>query len=259
MADILDTLSKLMAHERSARQIGSLDEANAFAEKISALLIKHKISIAEVDQKTQQKVSAEKVGVGAFDAEKAKNFGVKSRGKRVAWIEELAAVIAQAHFCRILVAKRTSSIWFVGKPTDREVTEFLFAVLTRQIDEHVDKEYRRQFMKLRQQGRSNEMHGWRASFLKACVARIAQRFAEIRAQQVHGNAANALVRAADAEVDEWLMQRYRGSKSTIGVLRGGRVTNQQGVVDGRTYADNLNLNANGIKSGQVKPQKALSA
>ena len=47
---IIEKLRKLIAHEKSARSIGNIHEAEAFASRIQTLLDEHKLSMGEVEQ-----------------------------------------------------------------------------------------------------------------------------------------------------------------------------------------------------------------
>lgn len=46
---IIEKLRKLIAMEQSARSIGSLAEAEAFASKVQELLSKHKLEMSEIE------------------------------------------------------------------------------------------------------------------------------------------------------------------------------------------------------------------
>lgn len=46
---IIDTLRKLISHEKSAREIGNVEEAAAFAAKIQAFVDKYNIELSEID------------------------------------------------------------------------------------------------------------------------------------------------------------------------------------------------------------------
>lgn len=45
---VMELLAKLMRHEQSAREVGSLAEAEAFASKVQAMLTKHKLEMSEI-------------------------------------------------------------------------------------------------------------------------------------------------------------------------------------------------------------------
>ena len=49
MENVIDKLRKIMAHAASAREIGNLAEAEAFAAKAQELLLRHKLDMTEVE------------------------------------------------------------------------------------------------------------------------------------------------------------------------------------------------------------------
>ena len=53
MVPLIDRLQKLIAHERSARAVGSTREAEAFAERIATILTEHKLSMTEIEFEAQ--------------------------------------------------------------------------------------------------------------------------------------------------------------------------------------------------------------
>jgi hypothetical protein len=56
--NVIDTLRKLIAHQKSAEQIGNTEEASAFAQKVQELLVKHQLEAADIVQEDD----VEKVG-----------------------------------------------------------------------------------------------------------------------------------------------------------------------------------------------------
>jgi len=46
---MMTTLRKLITHEKSARSIGSIEEAESFAAKIQELMFKHKLAMTDVE------------------------------------------------------------------------------------------------------------------------------------------------------------------------------------------------------------------
>ena len=54
MTSLTEKLQKLIAHEKSARATGNLQEAEAFAAKIAELLFRHNLSMSDVEIKQQE-------------------------------------------------------------------------------------------------------------------------------------------------------------------------------------------------------------
>jgi hypothetical protein len=50
---LIDRLQKLIAHERSSRDIGNTAEAEAFAVKIQTMLTQHKLTMSDVEFEAQ--------------------------------------------------------------------------------------------------------------------------------------------------------------------------------------------------------------
>lgn len=52
MSPIVEKLKKLIAHEQSSRQIGNVEEAQAFAVRIQQMLAEHKLTMSQVESAT---------------------------------------------------------------------------------------------------------------------------------------------------------------------------------------------------------------
>lgn len=207
---VMDKLRKLMRHEESAREIGSIAEAEAFAAKIQQLLIEHKLEMSEVKASDDHDTERDD---GPVDEQKfdPTALGIPYSGRqRVAWIEDLASVIARAHFCRILVMNGTTSIWFVGKAQDRAVTGYVFSALVKAAIAQCDSAYNR--------ARSDpwaDTKGFRRSFYSGFVGAIRDRLYQQR-KAADATTSTALVLAnADGAVQAY-MKKHSSKASSIG-------------------------------------------
>lgn len=118
---VVSKLQKLIAHERSARDIGNIAEAEAFAAKIQTMLTSHKLEMSEVE--IQEREAKEPIDDTAFWPTEA---GWRRTACRVAWQERLATAIATANGCELLVTPRSNWLAFVGRGSDRETAKALF-------------------------------------------------------------------------------------------------------------------------------------
>lgn len=270
---VLQILRKLKAHQESAQEIGSVAEAEVFAMKISEILVKHKLEMSEVDQ-----VIVNEVDPIDEQYTNAQSLGIKSRRKRIAWQEELAGIISVAHFCRVLVAPRTNSLWWVGRASDRQVCIFLFTVIARQVESYVDKEYRRRYSSARYHSNENSVRGWRAGFYKGLNERLRERFLQKRRSTIWGamfsnmdaarwrnkggqERALVVLHRADETVGEYIKQRYgKGKGHTVKEHKFSRrsVDHDQGIRDGMEFANQLPINARGLEEGLLPNQPALN-
>ena len=239
----LETLRKLMAHESSAREIGSIDEATAFSEKIQELLIKHKLEAADIPTSAQQPIDLEVAQQYVEDPES------KIKSSRIAWEERLALSVADAHFCKILVKPHSNMIWMVGTAKDREVASFMFVTLRRMIRTTSLKKYSEYFDRCQAEGHVEDARGFRASWINAAVSEISKRFYETRQRANQSSAGTSIVLAnADALVKNY-MQRFTHN---AGVVRGQSSRNLDGAAAGREWGQNVSLDSNGVSSGSKR-------
>lgn len=236
---VLEKLQKIKAHADSAKKIGSLEEAEAFAQMLQRLLLKHKLELTDIELEQEEK--DEPVEASEIDWE-----DIKVRSTRIAWIEQLAIIIAKAHFCRVLVHPGSSQITLVGRRTDSSVAEYMIVTLTRAADRLARAErraYRREVF--RRDGTKDAAAGFKAAFLKSFINRLAERYeAEKRAQTATSSTALVRFNRADSAVRDWF-SGHRTKRASI--VRGSRHDhNAEGHRRGAAAADRINLRANGV-------------
>lgn len=123
---VLELLAKLMRHEQSAREVGSLAEAEAFASKVQQLLTAHKLDMSEID--FEQREQFEPIGrENVF----ASDIGIKRRNKRIEWQEGLAFAIATCNGCQLLITNASNAVFFVGRTSDRQACAQVYVRFVR--------------------------------------------------------------------------------------------------------------------------------
>jgi len=233
---VLEKLQKIKAHAESAAKIGSEAEAEAFAAMLQQLLTKHKLGMSDLDFEVED--VRQPVGTGMIDWQ-----DIKVRKSRIAWIEQLAAIVAKAYFCQILVHSGSSHITLVGRENDRVIAEYVIITLVRLAQRLSEKE----FGKLYRQDRYRA-HGFKASFLKAFVQRINERLKEERGE-AERSTSTALVRIRH---EEKAVEDYLKSMSTrkVAMVRGSnRGHNAEGWRRGRDVADRMDLKGRALDRG----------
>ncbi len=269
---ILEKLAKIKAHADSAEKIGSTEEAQTFAEMLQRLLLKHNLDMSDIEfAKHEVDEPVEKFSI---DWEQ---YGLKTKKQRIDWEERLASIVADAHFCRILVSEHSNRIWLVGRKSNAAVAEYLIVTLRRAAkkiaylalaeyqrdlknksqclicglnkDHHVWESHEFQREKI------TDHHGFKASFLAAFVNRIAERLKETRESVVTSNC-TALVRINkdEAAVRDFMSQNYIGHAKMIRSRSG---SNSEGFLRGRQAADAVNLKGNAMNQGsEIKSIKS---
>lgn len=118
MTSIIEKLQKLINHERSAREIGNLEEAEAFTAKIQTILTQHKLTMSEVEFEAQDTVDP----IGTDEVELS--------GKSTpTWQLYLSQSIARNFFCMVLGVKGANRQAFVGRDSDRTAAVEMFRYL----------------------------------------------------------------------------------------------------------------------------------
>lgn len=131
---IIDKLAKMLRHQESARQIGNMAEAEAFATRIQEWLTRHKLEISDVQFAEQEQI--EPVDVEIL-RDRDLNIGYERR--RIEWQEDLAYQIALTNDCKTLLSNHSNTAFFVGRKTDREICVSLFKYFITLILEYADK------------------------------------------------------------------------------------------------------------------------
>lgn len=242
---IMQKLAKLKATEVSLRDGGNVEAAESYAAKVAELLLRHQISMCDVEQSVRDQ-----------DDPIEESYSLGDKRSRVLWEERLASVIARANSCEILMVQGTNTIYFVGRKTNREVTVYLFEYLRNQITAYAKKERQRKYnwVKNHEPWNIDVMKGWKASFLKGVVFQLKQRFDEMAqgvADEV-GADTMALVKADRALVKNAVDEITNGRQAKS--LNGQANTNQDGFDSGKTFGASVAI-SRGVSSDGSGPKQ----
>lgn len=210
-AKILDKIKKLHLKAESCRDIGSDAEAQAFAEAVSRMLNDHRLSMSDLQFETERKSEPVDKHIVEWEA-----HGLKTRAVRTKWIERLAAIVARAYTCDILVFLGSSRVVLVGTLTNRQVAEYTLVTLVRAAEKIAEAEYVKYYYKCRDEGDVTMARGFKVAFLDGFVARIAVRFAEEKAR-MEQQSSTALVRfdKSAADVRDFMAGHGGGKASQL--------------------------------------------
>lgn len=250
MSDIIDKLQKLIAMEQSAREIGSLAEASAFAGKVQELLTKHKLTMDDVEikaRKEEEPIQWEPV------------TPAERRWKKMdLWRQIIADSVAKSNTCAYIaispdmLKKARVSVpmfFFVGRRSDRDLCKTLFfhfvdaatraAVSSWQIEiDEKDKllvkrygrvhvEYlRKEINALQLKHRRHFMNGFYQGFAMTIAKRLQEAKAKAEAECnnttaiVHIDEDEKLVKEEIAGKTKTQVSKSRTQKSEAGLLAG---------------------------------------
>lgn len=244
MADyfaVLRRIQKLHAMAQSAKQLGNIAEAAAFAGKVEAMLTEHKLSLSEIEMVAQEREDP----IGEEDVLPDGGRHGRPKGGRQRWQQDLATVVARAHYCSILVYRGSNLIGLVGRTSDRAVASYMITSLTLLAAQQSLTELRCARNAAYASPNPLAARGYRAAWLRGFVLAITERYVaqQTEREQPQGLApkgSTALVRLtqAHAVVDQYVQQHYKKSAAPI---RGQRLRNADGFAAGLAAGHRANL------------------
>lgn len=220
----ISKLKKLIAHERSARAIGSTAEAEAFAERIHEWLITHKLSLQEVELAPTEDGDIDGTALLAT--------------KREVWIECLAGAIAESYFCQAIArpGRDFFALIVIGSKADREVVlELLtyFVNIARELAEAETIRYRERLRTVKRGAQLGAgVKRYRNSFLTGFSLALCHRF---RASKHNCEQSMALVRS-DGKLEEFMSNFELGKPRKPYMPKLGEAGFISGVANGSRVA-----------------------
>ncbi len=237
---LLDKLGKIKKMADGAAAIGSEAEAQSFADMLNKLLLDNKLEMTDLEFEQfekEQPVETSYINYTLYP-------DVRIYPHRVAWTEQLARIIAEAHFCRILLHPHSSRITLVGRREDTVVAEYLFIVLMRALDK-IERLERRKF---RRETQTKSGDGFRDSFIQAFLMRLRDRFLDLRRARNIESTALMRLKKSDKAVAEYIEKNYDRTAKALSV---STRFHREATVRGRAAADKVNLKASAIEGGGV--------
>lgn len=243
----LDKIKKLLDHAASAEKIGNEHEAAAFASAAQKMLLSHKLSMADVENLSELEAEV-KIDCESYDWEAA---GMKGKGKRCQWTEQLAATLAAHNGCKILVYDKSNKVKIIGSESSRLVVAYLLDILARFAIDSMNKEYRKQYHQLKKTGDTWMLKGFRRGFMLGFVKRIDERLEEQKSKDMAETVTERGLMVLDKEeqaVKDFMEENYnvRPAKKL-----GGRI-NHNGIEAGRNAGDDAHLKCNGVNDHSHK-------
>jgi hypothetical protein len=244
---LLDRLVKIRALADSEATLGNTAAAESFARMINKMLLDHELSHQDID------------GRAAKDFDPIiemmvsnRTYHIKEKKQRVAWQENLARIVADAHLCKFLITPGSNTIWFVGTKSHAMVAEYAYGTLVPAVETLATKARARYASEVyRRDGHWKALNGFKEAWIKAFIERITERFREAREQAVAQStegASTALVRLNGAlvKVQTYVEDKFKGKKSNASALMRLQSRNAEGSRRGREAANQIALGRRGV-------------
>ena len=238
MENIIKRIKKLRDHAESAKALGSISEASAFAAKVSDLLAEHHLSSSDLDFAAYESEDITEESIAAHD------LGVGGKHKATMWVVRLTGVIAKAHGCYVYYITGSPKIMVVGRDSDRAVAMYLVNTLVPQLD-------KMSRAALQDAKRSSDYlpRYWRKSWLDGAVAGIRTQLREAAKRREAANIGNAtaLVRLNTGTDDA---RDWANKNLSLRSSRPRMVSRDKGAFNGgKKVGSQISLAANGVNRG----------
>lgn len=202
---IIEKLRKLIEHEKSARQLGSMAEAEAFTSKIQELLMAYNLELAHITPEEE----AEEGEIGQ-EFVRGEDFGGGYGSRRVDWLEHLASAVARNCFCKSLIVTGSNTQVFVGLPLNRSsaIQTFKYLAGAAQQIANTDLEiFKLSAGYLVSWDKRSEARLWKRSFPIGFASAISSRVAKTRKDLTSGSEGDAglvLVKKTEESIAAWM-------------------------------------------------------
>lgn len=275
----LRRIRALFALAESERKDGHAKAAEDIAARANEMLLTFKLSMSDVERAAQD-------ATDPIDAEfvAPPDFGEEIAPGRVKWTEDLASVIANAHFCKVTVSENNNAVCFYGRESDRKVAAFIFAKLARMAKKFCETETEAavsrlipfaggKWLRAETSGGGSfngftfdtmrmhldlvtDLDFFRASFRESWhfgfASALFHRFAQMRAQAEAKETGNALIFKGAMDAVEKYVAEQTGGKDAAPVESAAKRKDQFAVERGVRAGRNADISANGLAPGVTR-------
>ena len=244
---IIEKVQKLIALQKGAEEIGSLEEAANAAEKVQTLLLKYNLEMDDISRHDPDK--DQKMGRAKYQEVIAK----KNEGM---WIYRLYAVLADHNFCDVVYTnyrmdngKRNKYVNLIGKKDNVQVVKFLADQLELRLRSLEVKAWNKT-------GRftNEKRNAFRRAYLLGACQGIDSQLGEVKRRAMRDNSqVQGLVLANDIKLQEALAQLFPNLKTgrrtkgysaymagSLGYRDGKEIQIQKGMGSGENGIASLN-------------------
>lgn len=196
--EILSRIRKLRNKQESAEKMGSIEEASAFAAKITELLIKY--NVAEHDLNEPEEPGVTRITIRDWASKTDGGFGFT-----------LAGVVAKANLCRVIGRKAgksfVSEMDILGNPENIETTIFICEFLLTSAKSLSG-------VAMRNEGYMGNPNTYKRSYYKGFVYAIHRKYENQLTQlSIQNSNLPMLIGNQVAKVDEFINKSYMSLKT----------------------------------------------
>ena len=223
---IIETVKKLHAHSKSAEQIGSEEEAQAFATKVQELLMKYNLSMSDIEW--EQEINLEATIV---------EWHWPKYSKLSTWNKVLAGMIANAHQCQTMF--NDYYIWFCGLEQNAKVCKETMDYMAWAAYNISERAYTKKYNEYSKEGKTWRLKDYKKSFLLGFISRLRERYREYeeKIRSEFSSHSTALVRLSKS----LQLAKDFVDKNAKKTVLNMSANNVGGYYDGKKKADEVNI------------------
>lgn len=229
-------VEKLFKKAESAKELGSLQEAEAFMAKAQEILLKHNIEKSQLNLSDEEESPVEYL---RFSLDEHFNF-IKTEGQ---WLISLLNVVARNNFCKVVKNGNTHAT-IIGEQDNMDVVLYMVANIVPKI-RGLEKQRWKEYNGFDKRG------AFRRGYLAGAVHGIHLKLQEQRKKDTDKyEGLTGIVVLKDQLVDEKMAEIFGKLRTS----RTRRLSSSSGAAQGQADGKNLKLNKglSGKKSNNTK-------
>ena len=207
---ILEKIRKVQGYLKSYNP----NEAAVAAAKLTEMLLKHNIDISQIPQSERKR-----------DPFTKQTIRTETKQQIPEWKISIGFSVAKANLCRMVTSYDSREVYFLGRESNVEVTQFIYETCTRDLQAMADTFWYVIKDVLKGDG-TETIHGrtWKMQFLTGAAAGVQQKLREeIERWRNENTNANALIVTNDSELQVYMKSIFPnlGTHSSSSYVRGG--------------------------------------
>lgn len=258
---LVSRIQKLHAMSESAKEVGSLEEADAFMSAVHKTLAAHNLdtSVLSLELKNEADPLGKEWVLGAT---------LRHKNRPLAWAQDLAGYVARAHNCAHLVSMSSSYVFFYGRATNRGVAVQMFKYLRDMAERLGQTAYVTEAYRRRREGEGERgSASWRFNWMAGFVEEIGNRYRAMRERVESDKGMSLVLVGARKEASQYASDVNRKNWEEIEKAKIKVKTKQTlhaNYLDedarrgGAEAARTVNLSPNAVAPSEAAPARRLS-
>lgn len=228
---IQEKLKKLIRHRDSAEEVGNLEEAESFAQKIQEIALKYGVEVSKLDVHDQEKINA--------PADREINLTDYMTRHESDWIMKLFSATSRGNMCKVVTNKARTWIHIFGYEHNIEIAIYMAEQLIprfRQLSKEDFKAYRGLTK------RNTYIRGWLQGAAQAISERLVETLDKAKQQNTQ---INALIVKSDFAIKEYRATKYPSMKPLNNRSLQGLDGRAKGYNTGKSISINKGVSSSG--------------